>query len=106
MNEVIIQKLGKSSKIECQYVSPSNLHGLSQVLAAILGKHSVTPLIRPYKAKEGNRALCNSRTYIHSGLTCCDCWVWFCALVTHACNIYNMAHLFYTAYLLCTAHSS
>ena len=41
---------------------------LSQVLAAVLGKHSAAPLIRLYKAKERNGALRGSRAYIHNGM--------------------------------------
>jgi len=37
------------------------------VLAVVLGKHSVIPFIRLYKAKERNGVLCGSRAYIHDG---------------------------------------
>ena len=38
------------------------------MLAAVLGKRSAAPFIRPYKAKERNEALRNSRAYIHGGM--------------------------------------
>ena len=34
------------------------------MLAVVLGKCSTAPLIRSYKAKEENEALCDSQTYI------------------------------------------
>jgi len=40
---------------------------LSRVLAAVLRKHGAAPLIRLYKAKERNGALCGSWAYIHVG---------------------------------------
>jgi len=40
---------------------------MSRVRAAVFGKRGAAPLIKPYKAKEGNRALRGSRTYIHGG---------------------------------------
>jgi len=41
------------------------------VLAVILEKYSIVPLIELYKTKERNQALCNLQTYIHSIVPYC-----------------------------------
>ena len=77
--EVLNYKRKKSERwswvIYIYMITPMLLYGssrpysvsLSWVLAVILGKHSTAPLIRPYKAKERNRALRGSWAYIYSG---------------------------------------